>query len=58
MWWFLSFRIVAIAEAVAEVKPDIILENVVAGIVGIFRVVGASSVSIWSLWPLGRPWRS
>ena len=54
MWSFRSFGIVAIAEAVTEVKPDVIPEIAVAGILGIDGVVGASSVSIWLLWPLGR----
>ena len=58
MWSFRSFGIVAIAEAVTEVKPDVILEIVVAGIFGIDGVVGASSVSIWLLWPLRLSWRS
>ena len=52
MWSFRSFGIFAIAEAVTEVKPDNIPEVVVAGIVAIVGVVCASSVSIWSLWPL------
>ena len=52
MWSFRSFGIVAIAEAVTEVKPDIIPEIVVAEIVVIVGVVGASGVSVWSLRPL------
>ena len=54
MWSFRSFGIVAIAEAVTEVKLDIIPEIVVAAIVVLVGVVDASSVSIWSLWPLRR----
>ena len=47
VWSFRSFAIVAIA----GVKPDLIPEIVGAGIVVIVGVVGASCVSIWSLWP-------
>ena len=54
MWSFRSFGIVAVAEAVTEVKPDVIPEIVVTGIFWIDGVVGPSSVSIWLLWPLGR----